>query len=73
MSVRETDWLNSAPGTGMLAATRDRGVMVGYEKPTVTRLGTLAELTLTEGGTKAWGGSDGIVFMGITVPIHTVS
>lgn len=46
--------------------------MVGYEKPTVTRLGTLAELTLTWSD-KAWGGSDGIVFMGINVPIHTVS
>ncbi len=45
--------------------------MVGYEKPTVTRLGSLAELTLT--WDKAWGGSDGIVFMGIDIPIHTVS
>lgn len=47
--------------------------MVGYEKPTVTRLGTLAELTLTHWSDKAWGGTDGLMFMGINVPIHTVS
>ena len=47
--------------------------MVGYEKPTVVRLGSLAELTLTDWSSKAWGGSDGIVFMGINVPIHNVS
>lgn len=46
--------------------------MVGYEKPTVERLGTLAELTLTDWGNKSWGGSDGIVFI-VPIPIHTVS
>jgi hypothetical protein len=44
--------------------------MLRYEKPTVEGLGSLAELTLSN---KAWGGSDGFVFMGIDVPIHTVS
>lgn len=49
--------------------------MVGYEKPTVERLGPLVELTLTH---KTWGGSDGIVFTipiigDIAVPIHNVS
>jgi hypothetical protein len=54
-----------------MAATSHKGVfMLGYEKPTVERLGSLAELTLTD---KAWGGSDGIVFMGINVPLHNVS
>jgi hypothetical protein len=57
-----------------MAVTRNREYfMVGYEKPTVVRLGSLAELTLTDWSSKAWGGSDGIVFMGINVPIHTVS
>ena len=41
--------------------------MVGYEKPTVTRLGTLAELTLTHWSDKAWGGSDGIVIDDISI------
>ena len=57
-----------------MVVKQHRGVfMVGYEKPTVVRLGSLAELTLTDWSSKAWGGSDGIVFMGINVPIHTVS
>ena len=57
-----------------MVVKRHGGVlMVGYEKPTVVRLGALAELTLTDWSSKAWGGSDGIVFMGINVPIHTVS
>ena len=43
-----------------------------YEKPTVTKLGTLAEFTLIH-TTKGWGGDDGIVFLGVPIPIHTIS
>ena len=46
---------------------------MAYERPTVTRLGSLAEFTMYYMGHKAWGGSDGIVFMGIDIPIHTIS
>ena len=44
-----------------------------YEKPTVARLGTLAEFTLIHNTKKAWGGDDGIMFLGIAIPIHTIS
>jgi hypothetical protein len=46
---------------------------VTYEKPTVTKLGSLAEFTLYYTGNKSWGGFDGIVWHGIDIPIHTVS
>ena len=41
-----------------------------YQRPTVERLGSLAEITLSGCfQNKALGGSDGVVFMGIDVPI----
>lgn len=43
---------------------------MAYEKPTVNRLGSLAEMTLTGCFMgKTLGGSDGTMFMGMSVPI----
>jgi hypothetical protein len=42
-----------------------------YQPPRLRALGTVAELTQTFD--KRWGGSDGWQFIGIDVPIHTVS
>jgi hypothetical protein len=42
-----------------------------YEPPRLWALGTVAGLTQTFD--KRWGGSDGWQFIGIDVPVHTVS
>jgi hypothetical protein len=43
-----------------------------YEPPAISVLGSVAELT-QDIFDKRWGGSDGWQFMGINVPVHTVS
>jgi hypothetical protein len=42
-----------------------------YEPPLLRALGTVAELT--QQLNKRWGGTDGWQFMGIDIPVHTVS
>jgi hypothetical protein len=43
----------------------------GYEPPVIRILGTVGELTQTSH--KHWSGSHGWHFVGIHVPVHTVS
>jgi hypothetical protein len=42
-----------------------------YEPPELRALGTVADLTQVTN--KNFGGSDGLQFMGINIPVHTVS
>ena len=54
-----------------MLATADRGWILAYQAPSVTRLGSLAELTLTWED-KQWGWGDTILYI-IPVPIHNGS
>lgn len=51
------------------------GSASAYEPPVLHEIGSVYELTLARGPRcfwgKKWGGSDGLEFMGITVPVSS--
>jgi hypothetical protein len=44
-----------------------------YEPPLLRSLGTVAQLTQGFLDDKRWGGTDGLQFIGINIPVHNAS